>query len=35
MKPEDRERFTKWHEEIQSNFIFNFQLEIVNITVMM
>jgi len=30
MKPEERERFTKWHEEmLWSNFIFNFQLEIV------
>ena len=29
-KPEKRERFTKWHEEmLRSNFIFNFQLEIV------
>ena len=30
MKFEERERFMKWHEEmIRSNFIFNFQLEII------
>jgi len=30
MKFEERERFMKWQEEmIRSNFIFNFQLEII------